>query len=59
MNLIVNQINHELTKEGNFIINLKQEWLNNNNVLMCSTHNEGKKLINADYSVLTKKNETS
>ena len=39
MNLIINQINCGLIKEDNFIINL--EWLDNDDVLMYSTHNEG------------------
>ena len=40
MNLIVNQINYWLIKEENFTTKL-QEWLDNNNILIYSTHHEG------------------
>ena len=40
MNLIVNQINYGLIKEEKFTVNLCIEWLNNNDILMYSTHNE-------------------
>ena len=40
-NLIVNQTNYGLIKEDNFTINL-YEFLDNNDFLMYSTHNEGK-----------------
>ena len=47
VNIIVNQINYELIKEENFTIKNKllQEWLDNNDILMCSKHNEGKSVI--------------
>ena len=45
MNLLVNQINYGLIKEKNFIAKIMQEWLENNNILMYSTHNEGKSVI--------------
>ena len=45
MNLIVNQINNGLIKEENFTKKLLQEWLHNNDILMYSTHNEGKAVI--------------
>ena len=40
-NLIVNQTNYGLIKEDNFTINL-YEFLDNNDFLLYSTHNEGK-----------------
>ena len=40
-NLIVNQTNYGLIKEDSFTINL-YEFLDNNDFLMYSTHNEGK-----------------
>ena len=43
MNLIVNQINYEQGTE--FYNKLMQEWLENNDILMYSTHNEHKSVI--------------
>ena len=43
--LIVKQINGCLIKEQNFIIKLLQEWLDNNDIFMYSTHNEGNSVI--------------
>ena len=40
MNLIVNQINYGLIKE--LYNKLMQEWLDNNDIFMYSTHSEGK-----------------
>ena len=45
MNLIVNQINYGLIKEENFYNKLMREWLENNDILLYSTHNEVKSLI--------------
>ena len=45
MKLITNQINYGLIREENFTIKLMQEWLDNNEVLMDSTNNEGKSII--------------
>ena len=48
MNLIVNQINHGLIKEESFTIKdckTSKEWLGDNDILMCSTHYEGKSVI--------------
>ena len=45
MNLIVNQINYGLIKEKKFYNKLMQEWLDNNDILMYTTHNEGKLVI--------------
>ena len=42
MNLIVNQKNYGLIKEDD---KLMQEWLENNDILMCSTCNEDKSVI--------------
>ena len=39
MNLIENQISYGLIKEQNFRIN---PWLDDNGILMYSTHNQGK-----------------
>ena len=40
MNLITKQINYWLTEEETFAKKLMQEWLDNNDILMYSTHNE-------------------
>ena len=47
MNLIKNQGSYGLIKEDNFIINIKlmQKWIDNNDILMCFTNNEGKPVI--------------
>ena len=47
MNVIKNQVNYGLIKEDNFIINIKvmQKWIDNNDILMYSTNNEGKPVI--------------
>ena len=39
MNINVSQINCGLIKENNFYNNLIQKWLDDNDVLMYSTHN--------------------
>ena len=44
MNLIVSQISYGLIKEETYN-KLMQKWLDNNNILMYSTHNEGKSVI--------------
>ena len=44
MNLIVNQITYGLIK-SEFCNKLMQEWVNNNDILMYSPHNEGKLVI--------------
>ena len=44
MNLIVNQIYYGLIKKENLRINLCK-WLDNNNILMYSTHNESNSLF--------------
>ena len=41
MNLIINQINYGLVRENKLI----QEWLDNNDILRYSTHNDGKSVI--------------
>ena len=47
MNLIKNQVSYELIKEYNFILSIKlmQKWIDNNDILMYSTNNEGKSVI--------------
>ena len=45
MNLTVNPINYGLIKEENFRTNLCKNILDDNNILMYSTHNEGKSVI--------------
>ena len=46
MNLIVNQINYRQTdQEREFYNKLIQEWIDNNNFVMYSTHNECKLVI--------------
>ena len=42
MNLIVTQINYGFDQGREFYNKLTQEWLDNNDILMYSTHNEGK-----------------
>ena len=41
MNLIVNQISYGLIKGREFYNKRMQEWLDNNDILMYSTHNKG------------------
>ena len=43
MNLIKNQINYVLIKEEN--ATMLEEWLDNHNILIDSTHSEGKSVI--------------
>ena len=45
MNLNVNQINYGLIKEKNFITILCKKWLDDNDILIYSTHNEGKSVV--------------
>ena len=45
MSLIVNQISHGSINEENLTIKFMPEWLENNDILMYSTHNEGKSVI--------------
>ena len=45
MTLIVIQINYGLIGEQNFTKKYLKEWLDNNDILMLSTHNEGKCVI--------------
>ena len=63
MNLIVNQINYGLIKEENFYNKLMREWLENNDILLYSTHNEVKSLIAEKFmkslkSKIYKKNDS-
>ena len=44
MILIVNKINYRMVKENN-LYSPMQKWLNNNEVLMHSAHNEGKSVV--------------
>ena len=50
MNLIVNRINNGLIKEEKSKINL-----DNNSILMYSTHNEGKSVITEEFITLKAK----
>ena len=59
---IVNESNHEPNKlwvdQGREFYNkLVLEWLDNNDILMCSTHNEGKSVI-AERFIKTLKSNT-
>ena len=45
MNLNVNQINYGLIKENNFITILCKKWLDDNDIFIYSTHNEGKSVV--------------
>ena len=49
MNLTVNPINYGLIKEENFRANLCKNILDYNNILMYSTHNEGKSVIGESF----------
>ena len=44
-NLNASQINYESIKEKNSTIVLCQKWLDDNDILMYSTHNEGKSVV--------------
>ena len=55
MNIIVNQINYGLILQGRQFYNkIMQEWLNNNDILMYSTHNEGKSVITERFMKILK-----
>ena len=45
MDLNANQIKYGLIKEKTFYNNLVQKWLDNNNILIYLTHNEGKTVV--------------
>ena len=45
MNLNVNQINYWLIKKENFTIVLCKKCFNDNDIVMYSTHNEGKSVV--------------
>ena len=45
MNLIINEINLWVDQEREFYNKLMPEWLDNNDILMYSTHTEGKSVI--------------
>ena len=49
MNLIVNQINYGLIKGREFYNKRMQEWLDNNDILMYSTHNKGGSVITESF----------
>ena len=49
MNLNANQIYYGLIKEENFAIVLWKNWLDNNNISMYSTHNEGKSVVAEEF----------
>ena len=49
MKLNANQINYGLIKEENFAIVPWKNWLDNNNILMYSTHNEGKSVVAEEF----------
>ena len=44
-NLNASQTNYESIKEKNSTIVLCQKWLDDNDILMYSTHNEGKSVV--------------
>ena len=48
-NLNASQINYESIKEKNSTIVLCQKWLDDNDILMYSTHNEGKSVAAARF----------
>ena len=49
-NLNASQINYESIKEKNSTIVLCQKWLDDNDILMYSTHNEGKPIVTERFT---------
>ena len=45
MSLIANQAKYGSIKVGNFTIDKKKSWLQDNDIEMYSTHNEGKSVV--------------
>ena len=54
MNLIVNQISYGLIKGKKLYNKRMQEWLDNNDILMYSRHNEGKSVISERFMKILK-----
>ena len=47
-NLIENQTSYGLAKKSEFYNNSFKKWLKDNDVEMCSTHNQGKSVVAKD-----------
>ena len=54
MNLIINQISYGLIKGRKLYNKRMQEWLDNNDILMYSRHNEGKSVISERFMKILK-----
>ena len=54
MNLIINQISYGLIKGRKLYNKRMQEWLDNNDILMYSRHNEGKSVISERFIKILK-----
>ena len=57
MNLNAIGINSGLIREEIIVIALCKKWLEDNNILMYSTHNEGKSSVLAERFIKTLKDE--
>ena len=54
MNLIINQISYGLIKGRKLYNKRMQEWLDNNDILMYSRHNEGTSVISERFMKILK-----